>query len=647
MKFNKDQKEILENSDIDYLSEEIIFQIASGETSLQDLDSKIILNFLETTNALYRAGFPIIENNQYDTFREYFSKTNPDHPFVTTVEPEPAPEAKTIPLPEKMLSTEKAYTKKEIERWVQRIKKAAAELGIDEKDIVIRVTPKLDGYAAFDDGAILYTRGDGSKGQDISRVFGRGLKIAENGERGQGPGEIVINRQYFEEKLSDKFENSRNIQAAIIAEKNVDPVVQKAILDGAAVFFPFSLLHHQEVDIEYLLSDFDSIIETFLRFDKYDIDGVIIETTNQTIKDFMGATRHHHRWQIAFKVNDEKAEVKVIKVIPQTSRTGRLTPVVELEPTRLSGALISRATAHHYGMVKTKGIGPGAIIELVRSGLVIPKIEKVIKEAEPEIPEKCPSCGSHAEWDGDNIYCLNTTECVAQTENTLIHFFKTLGNIDGFGPATVAILHSNGIKTIHEVYQLDGNKLLAMGFKEKSTANLLSQLEASRRISIEDWRFLSAFGVVRLGQGTAERLLQHHGINSIFELNPEDLIVIDGFAEKTSETIVEGLKNIRKEFLSIYELGFNLERTSLASEATTFSPIAGKTIVFTGSMKKGTRSDMEKEAKSLGATVGKSITSKTSLLVIGENVGTKKIADAKKHSTNVISELEYLDLIHF
>ncbi|TON79748.1 DNA ligase, partial [Vibrio parahaemolyticus] len=136
---------------------------------------------------------------------------------------------------------------------------------------------------------------------------------------------------------------------------------------------------------------------------EYDVDGVILEATDPRIKEYMGANRKFHRWQIAFKINDEAAEVEVISVTPQTSRTGRVTPVAELVPTRISGATISRVTVHHYNMVKTNGVGPGAILQIVRSGLVIPKIEKVIKPADPQIPESCPSCQSHLLWESDHL----------------------------------------------------------------------------------------------------------------------------------------------------------------------------------------------------------------------------------------------------
>lgn len=628
------------------LTAEQFVELTNDPNACETLEDDKLLVFLKAANAMYRAGAPIIEDIHYDSAQKIFATNNPDHEFVQSVEPEMVHQSKTVPLPVKMLSTDKAYSKDEIERWVQRIEKAAKGLDINRDDIEIRVTPKLDGYAAFDDGQVLYTRGDGNRGQDISRVFERGLQVGGNGERGQGPGEIVVAKAYFEEKLSEHFENSRNIQASIIAEKNVDERIQQAINDGAALFYPFAQLHAWHGGIDDFLESFDVVTDDIWASSEFDVDGVIIETTNEAIKTDMGATRHHHRWQVAYKANIEKAQVKVLNVVPQTARTGRVSPVVELEPTKLSGAEIRRATAHHYGMVKAKGIGPGALIELVRSGLVIPKIESVLEAAEPLLPSNCPSCDSELVWDSDNLMCLNKSDCPAQAENSIIHFFKTLGNNDGFGPATISILYENNIRTIHDIYALDEQKLTDIGYKEKTVQNLLTQLRASRSLMIEDWRFLSAFGVIRLGQGSSERLLQHHGIETIFDVTAEQIAAIDGFAEKTANAIVEGLAQIKDEFMAIYGLGFNLEITPLVSEqGDSDNPIAGKTIVFTGSMQQGSRPEMEKQAKALGAKVSKSVSGKTDLLVTGEKVGAKKITDAQNKGVKVITEAEYIELL--
>lgn len=639
--FTNEQLEVLKALEEDINISELITLFSQSELKAEEL-----VWVLKASNALYRSGIQAITDEQYDLYIAMLTSINHLHPYLNQVEPEVLAEAKTVELPKRMLSTEKAYTQEDIQKWLKRILKAAQEINVSEDDIAIRVTPKLDGYAAYDDGTTLYTRGDGYRGQDITRAIERGLKVANNGERGLGPGEIVIKKSYFDDVLSNIFENSRNIQAAIIAEKKVDENVQKAIDDGACVFYPFALIKNTTDHFSKIIANFDSIVEDMWKAVDFDIDGVILETTHEAIKEHMGATRRNHRWQIAFKVNEDSAEVEVVNIIPQTSRTGRISPVAELVPTKLSGATISRVTVHHYNMVKTNGVGPGAIVQLVRSGLVIPKIEKVIKKAEVQLPETCPSCNSNLLWESDHLICPNKSDCPAQTENTLVHFFKTLGNNDGFGPKVIEKLSNYGIKHIHEIYAKKVHQFTSYGFGDKTAKNLFDQLKASREIEIEDWRFLSAFGVSRLGGGNCEKLLQHHTLTQLFDLTAEEMVAIDGFAALSAEAIVKGLENIKEEFFKVFELGFSLAETPKAADAdNSSSPIAGAVVVFTGSMQQGSRGDMEKHAKSLGAKVAKSVTGKTTYLVTGDKVGENKTNAAKEKGVEVITEQAYLDLI--
>jgi DNA ligase (NAD+) len=641
------QLKILHDSELDTkLSPDLIGQIAAQPDASQLTDEQL-LEFLEICNVLYRGGEPLISDYLYDSvFLAELRRRHPHHPYLETVEPEKAFVGKTVALPEKMLSTDKAYKPDEINRWLTRIEKAAEEINVDPSGLMFRVTPKLDGYAAYDDGKILYTRGDGRKGTDISRVFERGLIVGGNGERGQGAGEIVVGQNYFNTYLADYFENARNFQASIIREKELEPHALEAIRNHAAVFYPFSQLPDRHVSAAEIRADFSNIVEEVRSMVDYDVDGVIFEVTHEAVKKHMGATRHHHRWQIAYKNNIETATVKVLRVTPQTSRSGRVNPVAELEPTRLSGAMISRATAHHYGMVKGQGIGAGTIIELTRSGLVIPKIERVITPQSPQIPDRCPSCGSELVWDSDYLYCLNTTQCPAQIENTIEHFFRTLANVDGFGLKTIEKLHAAGVNSVYAVYQLNMDQLQKMGFGDKTAQNLLDQLQRSRTEAIEDWRFLGAFGIYRMGLGNCERLLQHYHLTDIFKLTVEDITAIEGFAEKTAVAVVECLKKVEHDFMQIYQLGFNLIQTALIREQQqTSSPVSGKTIVFTGTMQHGKRDDMKKEAKLLGAKVADSVTGKTDYLVAGAEVGAAKINAAMQKGIRVISEEEYLSLL--
>ncbi len=646
---SQDQQDMLTRQAISlsFLDQTKLQSICTLKISPHHLSDDELLEFLAIANALYRGGQGIISDHVYDQhFVTELVKRQPDHPFLHHVEPEQGFSGKTIELPVVMLSTDKAYSFAEIERWVTRIEKAANELNLDFSTLLFRVTPKLDGYAAYDDGATLYTRGDGRKGTDISRVFSRGLTVAENGPRGLGAGEIIVSKSYFEENLAEHFDNARNFQASVIKEKELEPHALEAIQDKAAVFYPFALLPDWQGHWSQLQQEFDSIIESIWHKVDYDVDGVILEITEDAIKQHMGATRHHHRWQIAFKKNLETAEVKVLNVTPQTSRSGRITPVAELEPTRLSGALLSRATAHHYRMVQDKGIGPGALIRLARSGEVIPKIEDVLEAVKPQLAEACPSCGAKLVWDNDYLMCTNNLACPAQITHSLEHFFKVLKNNDGFGPATIKKLYENNITTLPDIYALQAEQFESMGFGPKQSQNLVDELLRSRNEAVEDWRFLAAFGVFRMGLGNSEKLLSHYALADIFALTEQDIIAVEGFAEKTAAVVSSGLQKIKPLFDHLYGLGFNLQITDIhQSDDGEQHPLSGKLLVFTGSMQQGTRDDMKKQAKSFGAKVGSSVTGKTDYLIIGEKVGETKLAAARGKGVDILTEQEYLQMI--
>ena len=379
----------------------------------------------------------------------------------------------------------------------------------------------------------------------------------------------------------------------------------------------------------------------------YDIDGIVLEIIGEQLRNYLGATRHHHRWQIAYKKNTETAEVKVLRVIPQTSRSGRVNPVAELTPTRLSGALIQRATAHHYNMVREKGVGPGAVIRLSRSGEVIPKIEEVLIPVIPALPDTCPSCGAPLIWENDYLLCINNMQCPAQITTAIEHFFKVLGNIDGFGPSSVQKIFNGGKASIPVIYSLLARDFEDLGFGPKQAENMVAQLQRSLVLPIEDWRFLAAFGMYRMGMGNCEKLLSAYPLERVFHLTREEIIAVKGFSEKTADEMLAGMESTAKLFDTLYGLGFNLVRTPLTTEteATGEGPLAGKIIVFSGTMQTGSREDMKKQAKALGAKIGESITGKTDLLVCGEKVGAAKLSKAKSLGVRIVTEAEYLTML--
>ena len=621
-----------------------IQDITNQRILISDLTDEDLLEFCKFANQSYRDGSPIISDEDYDfIYALELSKRLPDHPFLQKVEDENVGfSEEKIKLPEKMLSTDKAYSWEEVNKWLERIRKFSEEIDFSLDNIQIKGTAKLDGFAGFDDGNKLYTRGDGNKGSDITRVFERGLGTFNNSHRGQGPGEIVVKRSYFEKHLSGHFEYPRNFQASLIKEKELDQFAKDAITNEAALFVPFSQLPFWAGSISEFTNNFNSIVSDLESGVDFDIDGVVFEIVNSELKSHMGSNRKFHRWQIAFKENKEKAQVKVLSITAQVGRTGKITPVAELEPTQLSGATIYRASGHHYGLVKEQGLGSGSIIELTRSGLVIPKINKVIRSVEAEIPSKCPSCDENLTWESDFLMCLNHEACKDQIIGKIIYFYKVLANNDGFGEATIQKLYDEGIRNVGDIYKLTEFELVSMGFGEKTSQNLINQLIRSRQESIEDWRFLAAFGVLRLGMGNCENLLKNYPLDQVFDLTVDDISNIDGFAELTAELIFNGLLNIKPQYENLIKDGFELEKTLILGETNTSDNLYhNKKIVFTGSMS-SSRAELQKQAKAFGAIVGSSVSSKTDLLIIGENVGQSKIKAAEKHGVEILSEAEYL-----
>ena len=175
------QLQLIQQAELDFSSfTEPQFIAFINGVDLSTVSDQVLLGFLQIANALYRGGEPILTDQAYDTYHAEYKKRQPDDDYLQTVEPEPLFAGKTVDLPAPMLSTDKAYSFAEVQRWLERIEKAAQAIGKDPAILLYRVTPKLDGYAAYDDGQVLYTRGDGRKGTDISRVFARGLQVANH-----------------------------------------------------------------------------------------------------------------------------------------------------------------------------------------------------------------------------------------------------------------------------------------------------------------------------------------------------------------------------------------------------------------------------------------------------------------------------------
>ncbi|MDY6789839.1 MAG: BRCT domain-containing protein [Thermodesulfobacteriota bacterium] len=601
-----------------------------------------LVKTLKEYNEAYRSGKPLVSDHEYDRLVEKLKKLEPDHPFLQLVEPEKFSGKREIRHPAPMLSTEKAYSKNELMRFINRVEKEAVEIGI--KQVIFKVTPKLDGLAGRDDGKIFATRGNGEVGYDISNAFKKG--VIPLGGRGLGIGEIVIVKSYFNEHLSDQFEHPRNMVVGIISSDTLNEFAQKALQDKMVVFVPYGMLPTWEGSGNELLENTDKIIANLISRTDYPTDGVVAEITDGEVKKYMGATAHHYRWQVAIKKKGDTAVTVVEGITWQVGRTGNITPVLEVRPTRLSGATIRRVTAHHAGLLQKRHVGIGSEIEIVRSGEVIPKLDKVIQKSDRlSIPQQCPSCGYTLEWNKDFLKC-NNPSCKAKIEQGISHWFKTLGNADWFGIKTIQKLVTNGFDSLEKIYAMAIDDFIDIGFGPVQSKNLAEAIDISISKSVEDWRFLAAFGVSDLGLGDSRKLLSYIRLEDLLNAKAEDIETIHGFGSITSRSISTGIDRIKETIHHMLSLGFNLEKSVLETDKNiSHNFFFGKRILFTGKMKQGTRESMQAAARRQGAMVQSAVSKNTEYLICGENPGRQKIAKAKKWGIRIIAESEYFDML--
>jgi DNA ligase (NAD+) len=465
----------------------------------------------ETLNLAYRDGNALVTDRQYDElFVGPLRQRAPDHPFVNQVEPEGDALGKAQFRHERpLLSTAKAYGEDEIAAFFRRVSRVAADLGYSSQELRYRVLAKLDGIAGVSDGRRLLSRGNGYIGADLSHGLARGLVMVGDG---LGLGEIVLDQGYFESVLQPQFNLShqRNYIAGFFSADTVKAHHESAAAAGAIRFVPYTTLPCWRGSADELLANWRSIMSDIRSECPYLTDGVVLELDgHEDVREALGATSHHYRYQLAIKSQGETAIGLVASVRFQVGRTGRVTPVIELdEAVVLEGAAIMNITAHTAQTIERLGIGPGATVIIERAGAVVPKLRSVATPADQvSTVDACPSCGTTLESEGEYAICPNTIGCPAQAETRIQHWFSTLGTADLFGPATVSRLVEAGYRDVGSVYSLGVDDFRGLGFGPGQSGNLRRELDRSLSEPIPDWRWLAAAGIRHLGRGDSRRLL--------------------------------------------------------------------------------------------------------------------------------------------
>lgn len=549
------------------------------------------------------------------------------------------------------------------------------------------VEPKIDGLSVsliYKDGIFVKgaTRGDGLTGEDVTEnlrtVRSIPLKLKEPIPYLNVRGEVYMPRSVFcelneirESEGLPLFANPRNAAAGSL--RQLDPKIAAA---RRLEIFVFNLqegslysdgrackTHSESLDrLKELgftvLSDrktligFDSVSEHVKHLGdlrpelSFDMDGAVIKVNNLDSRITVGEGTSTPKWAVAYKYPPEEKRTKLISIDIQVGRTGVLTPTANLEPVRLAGTTVSRATLHNINYIRERDIRIGDTVVVRKAGEIIPEILESIKsdrdgtETEFEMPALCPSC-SHPvirddSGDGAAIRCVYAG-CPAQNARGIVHFAsKGAMNIEGLGPQVVELLLANGkISDITDLYTLkveDIETLDRMG--RKSAENLVAAIEKSKEAGLE--RLLYALGVRQVGEVAAEEIaIKMRTLDACFDANFDDFAAIDDIGDITATALVEFFADEKTKVLceKLKSAGVKFESVSEPKKET----LAGLTFVLTGTLPTMTRDQASELIKKNGGKVSSSVSKKTSFVVAGEEAGSK-LTKAQALGVKIIDE---------
>ena len=544
-----------------------------------------------------------------------------------------------------MLSLGNTYSENEVTDFYERVKKALNE------DFEICCELKYDGTSislTYEDGKLVraVTRGDGEKGDDVTDNVKtiRTIPLVLHGDYPKSfeiRGEILMPWVVFEELNREKeareeplFANPRNAASGTLKLQN-SAIVASRKLDA----YLYYLLDTERKNLPVAT------------------DGIVLKVNSLRQQKNLGFTAKSPRWAIAYKFQAERALTRLNRITYQVGRTGAVTPVANLDPVQLSGTIVKRASLHNADIIEGLDLHIGDMVYVEKGGEIIPKITGVDKDARSMlIGEKvkfithCPECGSKLiRFEGEAAhYCPNETACPPQIKGKIEHFISRKAmNIDGLGPETVDMFYRLGlIKDTADLYQLktdDIKNLERMG--EKSAENIVNGIAASKEVPFE--RVLFALGIRFVGETVAKKIAKSFtDIEELENADLEKLKNIDEIGEKIAQSIITYFSNpVNRELVErLKSNGLQLHRTEEDLSGYT-DKLAGQSIVISGVFTHHSRDEYkEMIEKNGGKNVG-SISSKTSFILAGENMGPAKLEKAQKLGVKIMSEDEFLALL--
>lgn len=594
-----------------------------GEALALDLEERREL--LEKWNKAYRAGAALVDDNTYDEVLESLPE---DDPLRSRVGFEVASDSRKAPLPIPMFSMDKVKTMEEIYRWMK-------SNGIQGPETVV-VTPKYDGLSFLVQASTkaAYTRGNGTMGQRSDEHFKSLL-----GDKAWLPdesfanrhliGEVIMSRSTFSERYASDYRNPRNLVAGLFNQKEPGEAL------GDVDFIVYGVGEEKESKSEFLkkiaslnveplpswLTTFnelshESLEEKYFEWNlNYEIDGLILEVDDAKRRKEIGReTNNNPGYARAWKgFSAMSATTSINEIRYQVSKDGRLAPVGSVEPVQLDGVTVSNVTLNNASMMEENGWGIGAKVEIIRSGMVIPKIISTLNPVQPVLPESCPSCGEQLGWDENRVHlkCLAPEKCPQSMIQRALAFFKIL-EIEEVGEKLVEQLFEEGFDSVRKILSMEVNDFEKLERFAKRKAEVVYESIHQKMEGVKLEQLQHASGLFT-GLGTKRLALVNHYRDPAHPPLKEELEAIEGYSSVSAEAYLSSIG----DFWSFIEgLPIQLEEPKEGHDVE--GPGSDMKLCFTGYRNK----DAEKQLESMGAKIVSGVSGKTTHLVCKDPNGT-------------------------
>ena len=645
-----------------------------------------IIDILNKANyEYYVLDNPTITDQEYDRYMQELIKIEENHPeWIRDDSPtkrvggEVISEFKKIVHEKPMLSLSNVFNEDEVRSFDEKIKKEVNPNYVCEL--------KIDGLSVsllYERGKLVRgaTRGDGVTGEDITHnvktiksiplVINKPIDIEVRGEiymskksfndlnkkRAMNNEELLANPRNAAagsvRQLDSKVAASRNLDCFIYHLPNPSDYGIKTHYEALQFMKDLGFVVNPNIE---LVDNVDGVLKYIDKWTlnretlPYEIDGIVIKTNDFKQQELLGFTSKYPKWATAYKFPALEVLTKLKDIKFTVGRTGQVTPNAVLEPVRLMGSVISRATLHNEDYVLAKHIKIGDIVSIRKAGDVIPEVVEVKKdrrngtEIDFKMVHNCPICNSKLVKKDSSYYCVND-KCDKKKIENLIHFVsRDAMYIEGFGDNIVEDFYNMGyLKSVVDFYELKQYKEELMeleGFGSKSINNLLSNIEKSKNNSLE--RLLFGLGIRYVGSKTAKILAKNYlNIDSLMQASYEDLIKVKDIGEVIAKSVVEYFQNNQQLIEDLKKHNINM---SYLGKTNVNENFAGKTFVLTGTLSSITRNEAKAKIEELGGNVSGSVSKKTDFVIVGENPGSK-YADALKLGINIWTEEEFITKI--